>query len=85
MVTMPTRSRVESWRFDHLEQAASQWRAQADRTEAAFNQAVQSIGSAPWEGTSADAARDLVFSLTACIDTSTNHGFVLKPSGSWTF
>ena len=23
--------------------------------------------------------------LTACIDTRNNHGFVLKPSGSWTF
>jgi hypothetical protein len=61
MVNMPTRSRVESWRFDHLEQATAQWRAQADRAEDAFNKAVQSIGSAPWEGTSADAARDLVF------------------------
>lgn len=24
-------------------------------------------------------------SLTACINTATNHGFVLRPSGSWTF
>lgn len=23
--------------------------------------------------------------LTACINTATNHGFVLQPSGSWTF
>jgi hypothetical protein len=23
--------------------------------------------------------------LTACLDTRTNHGFVLRPSGSWTF
>jgi len=23
--------------------------------------------------------------LTACINTATNHGFVLRPSGSWTF
>jgi hypothetical protein len=67
MVTMPTRSRVESWRFDHLEQAATQWRGQADRTEAAFDKAVQSIGSAPWEGTSAGAARDLVFNQLVAV------------------
>ena len=24
-------------------------------------------------------------SLTACINTTTNHGFVLRPTGSWTF
>jgi hypothetical protein len=24
-------------------------------------------------------------SLTACIDTRTDHGFVLQPSGSWVF
>ena len=23
--------------------------------------------------------------VTACINTTTNHGFVLQPSGSWTF
>ena len=67
MVTMPTRSRVESWRFDHLEQAAAQWGAQADRAEAAFNKAVQSIGNAPWVGTSADAARDLVFNQLVAV------------------
>jgi len=26
-----------------------------------------------------------VANLTACINTTTNHGFVLQPSGSWTF
>jgi hypothetical protein len=67
MVNMPTRSRIESWRVDHLEHAAAQWRAQADRTEGAFDRAMQTIGSAPWEGTSADAARDLVFAQLVAV------------------
>jgi len=50
-----------------LEQAAAQWRAQAERTEGAFNKAVQSIGSAPWEGASADGARDLVFTQLVAV------------------
>ncbi len=67
MVSMPTRSRIESWRVDHLEHAAADWRGQADRTEDVFNRAVQTIGSAPWEGTSADAARDLVFTQLVAV------------------
>jgi hypothetical protein len=67
MVSMPTRSRIESWRVDHLEHAAAHWRGQADRTEDVFNRAVQTIGSAPWEGTSADAARDLVFTQLVAV------------------
>ena len=67
MVSMPTRSRIESWRVDHLEHAAAHWRGQADRTEDVFNRAVQTIGSAPWEGTSADAARGLVFTQLVAV------------------
>jgi hypothetical protein len=67
MVSMPTRSRIESWRVDQLQHAATQWRAQADRTEDVFNRATQSIGSAPWEGTSADAAHDLVFTQLVAV------------------
>jgi hypothetical protein len=64
-----TRSRVEGWRFDHLETAAATWNNPAALVDQVFRRAVSSVGGVHWEGRSADEARD-----RASADQSTARG-----------
>jgi hypothetical protein len=73
MVDMPTRSRVEAWRFDHLETAATSWAIQASVTEEAFNRAVQSVGSVKWDGAAGDRARDEIFADLVKVRSALDH------------
>lgn len=69
MTEQLTRSRVEGWRFDHLETAAATWNNQAALVDQVFGRAVSSVGGVHWEGRSADEARD-----RASADQSTARG-----------
>lgn len=56
MVHTPTRSKIEGWRFDHLQSAAAVWMAQTILTEQVYGRALQLVGNAPWTGQAADHA-----------------------------
>lgn len=58
---MPTRSKVEGWRFDHLQSAAAVWMQQTILTEQTYGRALQLVGNAPWTGQAADQAEANLF------------------------
>jgi hypothetical protein len=61
MVQMPTRSKVEGWRFDHLQTAAALWQQQTMLVEQVYGRALQAVGNAPWHGPAADQANAKLF------------------------
>lgn len=58
---MPTRSKVEGWRVDHLWTAAAAWMRQTILVEQVYGRALQLVGNAPWTGRAADQAEAALF------------------------
>lgn len=60
---LPTRSEIEDWPTQHLQDAASRWRSAATESESAFDQHRQNVaapGGTEWAGDAKDAALDRV-------------------------
>jgi hypothetical protein len=69
MVNMPTRSRVEAWRVDHLEAAAAAWQQQTILTEHNYGRALQ----VREPGQDPRKARPPQAGATDCKDRSRHH------------
>ncbi|WP_418003445.1 hypothetical protein ACNO8X_26725 [Mycobacterium sp. PDNC021] len=62
MVEMPTRTKVESWKSNHLASAADAWTRQAHTVEDIYSSAQQAVTEPTWHGSAADSAHDRMFS-----------------------
>jgi predicted small integral membrane protein len=62
MVEMPTRTKVESWKSNHLAGAADAWTRQAHTVEDIYGSAQQAVTEPTWHGSAADSAHDWMFS-----------------------
>ncbi|MUL77855.1 WXG100 family type VII secretion target [Mycolicibacterium sp. CBMA 226] len=62
MVEMPTRTKVESWKSDHLASAADAWTRQVHTVEDIYGRAQQAVAEPTWHGSAADSAHDRMFS-----------------------
>lgn len=62
MVEMPTRTKVENWKSDHLASAADAWTRQAHTVEDIYGRAQQAVAEPTWHGSAADSAHDRMFS-----------------------
>jgi hypothetical protein len=61
MVNLPTRSQIEAWSTDHLEQAASVWAKRADAIAENYDKAQSALNGLRWTGAAGDQARDRYF------------------------
>lgn len=61
MVEMPTRTKVENWKSDHLASAADAWTRQAQTVAGIYGSAQQAIAEPTWHGSAADSAHDRMF------------------------
>ncbi len=61
MVEMPTRTKVEGWKCDHLAIAADAWSRQANTVENIYGTAQRAVTEPTWHGSAADRAHDKIF------------------------